>query len=209
MRRIHLLPLLLLCTLLAACGGGNIPCPFGPDDLGSSPGDVTLTIENQACTTVCQVFLGAPSCDDWGLTLLGEETLQHGSSVSYQIPPGKYDLLIVECTEDSYQMTKLDLREGDTLTYNLKGQEAGAACEASLTVVNKSSTPICNMWIAGPQSESFGYNWLGTDVIPAGESMTFPVFPGTYDLKAEDCDFNPLRIEMDHEITDNQTWNVP
>jgi hypothetical protein len=203
---------LLICFvfLLTACqkASGGIPCPFGPDNLASSPDDVTFMIDNQACTTICQVFLGAPSCDDWGITLLGEEVIPHGTSYSFPIPPGTYDLLVVECSEDSYQITGLDLSKSQSWIYGIEGLEAGEACPASLTVVNQTSTPVCNMWIAGPQSESFGYNWLGSDVIPAGSSMTFALLPGTYDVKAEDCDFGQMRLDLGMAITDHQTWVV-
>jgi hypothetical protein len=199
-----------LTFLLSACGGSDtIPCPFGPDNLASSPDNVTFTIDNQACTSICQVFLGAPSCDDWGITLLGEEVIPHGTSTNFQIPPGTYDLLIVECSEDTYQMTDLDLSEGQSWNYGIEGQEAGEACPASLTVVNQSSTPVCHMWIASPAAERFGYNWLGNEMIPAGGSMTFDLLPGTYDVKVEDCDFNILRLELDKPILEPETWTIP
>ncbi len=211
MRKTSLLPLFLLCIFLTACGGSNIPCPFGPENLGTSPGAVTLTIENQTCTTICRVFIGAPSCDDWGLDLLqdGEVRIQHGSSYSFQVPPGRYDLNIEDCTETSYSMYKLDLKEDSTWTFSQEGAQAGAACEASLTVVNQSPVPICHMWIADPLGERFGNNWLENDeTIPAGEALTFPVLPSTYDVKAEDCNFDQLRIEYGWEITDHQSWTV-
>jgi len=210
MRKLLLPTLLVCCAALCACRPDDgIPCPFGPDDLGASPVSVTFRFENQACTTVCQVFLGSPSCDDWGITLLGEDSLPHGLSIDFQIPPGTYDLLIVECSEATYQMTDLDLSEDGTWTFGLEEAIPGTACPAALTVVNQSPTDICHMWIAGPQSERYGYNWLGDDVIPAGQALTFPVSPGTYDVMAQDCDFNTLRVELDKDILAPVIWNVP
>ncbi len=213
MHKTFLLPLLLLCILLVSCGGGgNIPCPFGPDDLASQTEGVTFEIINQSCTTLCRVFLAAPSCDDWGLDLLlqGDVRVPHGGSYSFQVPPGKYDLSIEDCSEASYNIEKIDLRESSSWTFSLEGMEEGAACEASLTVVNESPVPICHMWIANEYSDRFGNNWLGNyETIPAGGEMTYMLNPDTYDVKAEDCDFNQLRIEFDKEITDHQVWTVP
>ena len=75
-------------------------------------------------------------------------------------------------------------------------------------MVNHTEVPICHLWIAAEHSESFGGNWLGQDQIAPGESDQFFVFPGTYDIKAEDCDFNILRLEMDTEIEDHLEWVV-
>jgi hypothetical protein len=212
MRKITLLPLLLLCTLLAACGGANkLPCPFGPENLGA-PESITFELINQSCTTICRVYLGAPSCDNWGgdLLLEGDVRIPHGSSYSFQIPAGKFDMLIESCTEDAYQALNLKLRESGSWTFSMEGTDPGEACDASLTIVNNNPSPVCHMWIAGPSSESFGNNWLENDqTIPAGGEMTFEVLPGTYDVKAEDCEFDQLRIDLGMAITDHQTWVIP
>lgn len=205
---------LVLLLGLNGCQGkaADIPCPFGPKYLASQEGNVTLELKNQSCTTICRIYLGKPSCDDWGNDLLleGQERIHHGSSYSFQIPPGKYDLLIEDCTETGYQITNLKLRENTSWTFSMEGMDPEEACEASLTVVNESSKPVCHMWIAGPQSDRFGNNWLGNnETIPAGGTMTFTVFPGNYDVKAEDCDFKQLRIELDKPILDHQTWKIP
>jgi hypothetical protein len=214
MRKFPLLTLFASAFLLTACqtSSPGIACPFGPEYLASSPDDVRFTIDNQSCTTICRVYVGAPSCDDWGLDLLeeGANRIAHGTSYSFQIPPGTYDLLVEECTEDAYQMAEIDLSEGGKWTYGLEGMTEGQACSASLTVVNQGSSPICHMWIAGQESESFGNNWLeNEESISSGEAMTFAVLPGTYDVKAEDCDFNILRLELDKPILQPETWTVP
>ena len=214
----RILSICLVCLVLLLCLNGcqgktsAIPCPFGPKYLSSQEGNVTLELINQSCTTICRIYLGRPSCDDFGNDLLqdGQERIPHGTSYSLQIPPGIYDLLIEDCTETGYQMTNLKLRDNTSWTFSQEGMDPGEACEASLTVVNESSKPVCHMWIAGPQSDSFGNNWLENDeTIPVGTSMTFTIIPGNYDVKAEDCDFNQLGIELDKPILDHQTWIIP
>ena len=208
----------LICLTLVlglnGCQGkaSTIPCPFGPKDLSSQEGNVTFELKNQSCTTICRIYLGAPSCEDWGgdLLLEGQERIPHGSSYSIQILPGKYDLMIEDCTETMYNTTNLNLREGTSWTFSMEGMDPGEACEASLTVVNESPAPVCHMWIADPESNSFGNNWLENNTtIPPGSTMTFAVFPGRYDVKAEDCDFNILRLELDKPILDDQIWAIP
>jgi hypothetical protein len=39
--------------------------------------------------------------------------------------------------------------------------------------------------------------------------MLFALLPGIYDVKAETCAFDPLRVDFDYQISGHQSWTVP
>jgi hypothetical protein len=124
------------------------------------------------------------------------------------LPAGRYDLLFEDCTQYGHIIERVDIYE-DSYYEITSDEESSSACRQSLPVENSSPEAICYMWIAGPHSVSFGANWLGEDSIPAGAERIFIVPESTYDLKAEGCDFELLRIELDVEISGETLWAVP
>lgn len=203
-----LLTLTMLAVLLAACGD-DLPCPIPP---GWSPGpgeeSLQFTFENQSCISICGLWISPTSCDDWGLDVL-PGNLHPGQSISLALPPGRYDIDIQDCTGAEFISDNHRLTEDDTFVVTSDEADSAAECGTSITVVNNSDRPICHMWIADENSQSFGYNWLADEQIPAGASRTFIVPAGQYDLKAEDCDFGYMLTEMEVDIEDDFTWTVP
>jgi len=207
---------LLISTLffffLASCGTANaLPCPI-PKERMAAPetGDAAFTVINNACITFCDVNI-APNknCDDWGFDWLGTESLRSGESITVYLPPGMYDVNIEDCTDLSHILYKQKVEDGGVLDVQDFGADKNTRCSASVTVVNKQTIPICFIWIGAEHSDYFGGNWLGkTGQILPGESSQFFVFPGSYDLKAEGCDFEMLKLGLDTRIEDHITWTV-
>ncbi len=202
---------LMGCSAINPFGASSgLPCPIPTEAMGK-PGDdsVSFTFENEFCATICTLNIAPGDCDDWGFDWLGYHNLHSGDSIILEVPPGKYDILIEICTQDYYIWEGLDLTYDNFATFSDPNVETSSSCASSLTVVNQSPAPICYMWIASPTSESFGLNWLADEQIDSGESYTFVVPAGAYDIKAEDCDFNILRLEIDAHISGHQSWSVP
>jgi hypothetical protein len=59
---------------------------------------------------------------------------------------------------------------------------------ASLTIVNNSRDPARSLYFAPAGSTYMGNDHLGADVISPGESVTFALTPGIYDLGILDSD---------------------
>jgi len=207
-----LMPLLLAgCTALNGLGfPSKLPCPI-PAEMMSSPGEgsVNLTLVNQSCTTICRVYLSPRPCDDWGSDWLQGGRVRSGEQFSLDTLPGRVDLLLEDCSEAEYIIEDLDLDSDSVWTFSEQGDSGSESCRASVTVENHSAEPICHMWIASPISEQFGNNWLGDAQIPGGGEFTFIVPEGTYDLKAEGCAFEFLRVELDVPIGEHIRWPVP
>jgi len=202
----------LIVFLLVGCAGNQaLPCPISKESM-ENPGEdfVPFTVQNDACVTFCDVNIAPSRCDDWGFDwlMIGWDTLRTGESLTAFLPPGKYDVLLEDCTDLSYYFKKQLVNGENGLQVSDVDADKKDGCQASLTVVNNYDVPICHMWIGADHSDYFGGNWLGEDQIAPGERSQFFVFPGIYDLKAEDCDFNILRREMDVLIEDHITWEV-
>lgn len=204
----YLLIMGLMLLLLAACSD-DLPCPVPP---GWSPApdedSILFTVENQTCISVCGLWISPTSCDDWGIDML-PGNLHPGQSVTFMLPPGRYDIDFQDCTGSEFIFERQRLTDDDTFTVTGGEADSAADCSTSITVVNNSDRSICHMWIADEDSQSFGYNWLADEQIPAGGSRTFIVPEGRYDLKAEDCDFGYMLTEMEVEIEGDFTWVVP
>lgn len=201
---------LFLAIFLVSCGAGkDLPCPISHEQMDHPDPDwPSFTLQNEACISICSVNIAPGSCDDWGYDWLGSDSLPPGDQLTFHLPPGRYDLLLEDCTQYEYVMEKVDI-DNDSYFEITGEEEESSACRHWLTVINHSSEPICYMWIAGPHSVSFGANWLGDDSIPAGDERKFIVPEGVYDLKAEGCEFELLNVELDVKISGETLWVVP
>jgi hypothetical protein len=66
------------------------------------------------------------------------------------------------------------------------------------------------MFISPSTSTEWGPDWLGSEVIHAGESQGFAVPAGVlYDFRADDCDHNSLQEQYQVSISNSgYTWTV-
>ncbi|MBN2388662.1 MAG: hypothetical protein JXB85_16715 [Anaerolineales bacterium] len=204
------LVLLLGLALAAGCGlGPDLPCPIPLELNAPGEGRVAFSLQNDSCTTICGLYISPTACDDWGMEWLGDDNVHSGESASVYLPPGRYDAMIEYCTDEAFIIERLRIEEDQTWTLSSEDPADGPPCGTSLAVVNNSPSPICHMWIANQYSERFGNNWLGNEQIASGETRLFVLEPGTYDLKAEACDWTLLRIEVGVPLSGPVTWTVP
>ncbi len=82
----------------------------------------------------------------------------------------------------------------------------------NLTVDNQSERPLCYLYISVEISDEWGDDQLDSDTsIDAGNAYTVEdIKPGTYDIRAEDCDGYVIADEYGLDMTTgDQTWVVP
>jgi hypothetical protein len=79
----------------------------------------------------------------------------------------------------------------------------------TLKVINESSLQLCRLYIAPNNSNDWGQDQLGGDVINAGSTYTITDIPfGTYKLKVTDCDDNSLAERTGVTIDGPFEWTL-
>ena len=81
------------------------------------------------------------------------------------------------------------------------------AGNATLTVVNNTSSTVCFMRISPATSSDWGQDWLGSSMISSGSSYDFTIASGSYDLRAE-FRGGGERTQMGVSITSNYVWTL-
>jgi pimeloyl-ACP methyl ester carboxylesterase len=80
---------------------------------------------------------------------------------------------------------------------------------AELTLINDTGTDVCYVLISSVENEDWGEDWLGSDeVLSPGDSRTFQVPVGTYDLAAADCEKNFLTEQHAVDISGMMEWII-
>ncbi len=210
---------LILVTL--ACGGGdaatpepastaaatpttmptNTPKPVPPTDT-PVPEGASIEIANESGKDVWYVYLSPSKADDWGEDWLGDDVILDGSTHTIVgIPEGIYDVIARDENGDEIEVYWGVELEG-TLTWDISGL-------ASLEITNETDDTIGYLYISLSDSDSWGDDWLGDDVIPAGETFTVGSIPlGTYDVKAKDLDDEFVEAIYNVALDGADSWTV-
>ncbi|MBI9043483.1 MAG: hypothetical protein JEZ06_03305 [Anaerolineaceae bacterium] len=209
-RSLQITGLIIFILIQTGCNHDTgLPCPIPTESMGNpGEGSVPFYIQNDTCVTFCNVNIAPSQCDDWGYDWIRNDSLRTGDTVILQLPPGKYEVLLEDCTGLNYIFGKQILNGESGLVLSNADKKMTNSCLASVSVINNQKIPICHMWIATENSDSFGGNWLGKDQILPGESRQFFVFPGEYMIKAEGCEFEVMKVEMEVEVESHITWPV-
>ncbi len=214
--QLYILPVLaVLAVILGACSpGSRQPCPESGEEIPDpGPGEeyVALTLKNDSCMSVCVLLVSPNHCEYMGgENWVKDHPLRSGESVTKDIPPGKYAVWVELCTEEFRADEHLNVRSDYTHSIiDDLGKGGKPPCGTSLTIVNNSAIPICNLRIGSGESVYVGWNWVGSEHIQPGNSLTVALRPDTYFIRAEACDATWLRSEVDVEVFGHQTWTVP
>ena len=79
----------------------------------------------------------------------------------------------------------------------------------NVTVVNMSPQTICYVYISNVARETWGPDQLGaTEVIPVGRARPFALPAGQWDLRADNCNHQPIGVLRGAWITTNSTLTV-
>lgn len=80
---------------------------------------------------------------------------------------------------------------------------------AELTLINNTGMEVCFVLISPITSDEWGEDWLGSeDILSPGDSRTFQLPSGTYDLKALDCDEKIIAEESDIDLSGMMEWMI-
>jgi len=210
-----LLGLAVLASLLVGCGSGSkLPCPETGEEIpppGLEEEYVTLTLKNDSCMSICQLLVSPDHCEYMGgVNWVEDHPLRSEETVTQEVPPGKYTVWLEMCSEEFRADENINVRTDTTHSIIDDPTKGGPPpCGTSLTIINNSTEPICKLWISNSGSTYDSWNWIGTDYIHPGMSLTLTLRSDTYDIRAEACDDTRLRFEGDLPISGHQEWTVP
>jgi hypothetical protein len=87
------------------------------------------------------------------------------------------------------------------------GGNGGGEGTVTLTIFNESSETICFVYISPSDSDEWGEDALGDgNLIEPGDTYTFDVVVGTYDLMAENCDGEVLGVQEGVDMSESKEW---
>ena len=210
-----LLILLVLAGLISSCSPGDrLLCPEAGEEIPApGPGEeyVSFTIQNDICMSVCQLLVSPNRCEYMGgVDWVEDHPLRFGELITREVPPGKYAVWVELCSEEYRADENINVHSDYTHTIiDEFGRGGKPPCGTSLTIINNADDPICRLWMSNTESAYTSWNWVGAEHIQPGESLTLSVRPDTYIIRAEDCDGNRMRTEVDAEVSGHQEWTVP
>ncbi len=169
----------------------------------------SLMLENRSGDPICHVFISPIAAASWG-----DEDLHEGESIpdagmrGFALDANVYNVWVADCDWNDVDVW-WDVDIGDELVTLIIEPRPGLAGDARVTVDNNSGIPICSVYISPTAEDYWGVDWLDAEeVIQIGTSRTFRLPPDTYDILAEDCDFEDIDVALGVSITDEYTWNV-
>lgn len=156
-----------------------------PPPPSPTPELATLVLYNDSGATICYLYTtieGGERVEQLGDTVVVEP----GGSQEVTLPAGNYDKIEAQdCNEGNLGLLR-DTTLSGTFDWPISGDASGGT--ALLTLYNNSGQSICAVYISPSTETTWGENQLEpNETVPNGERRFFSVFPGTYDLRADDC----------------------
>ncbi len=159
--------------LLLGCGNNDV-------DLGNE-NEITIEVANKTERIIISfaLFYG-PNLDEWGEDLLQDEVIEPGETVSFVLPDGEYSMIPM-----TFEYYVLPITRNITEDARI---EVGAEGKEPILFTNDTAADIGFVYISPSESEDWGENWLGDEVIASGISKFFFIEPDTYDLMLVDME---------------------
>lgn len=227
MKNLKLVWLAAIVLVLAslACGGGDETTPETPPTSEAPPTSevpptvmptntpeappstevpegASIEITNESGIDVWYVYISPSKADDWGEDWLDDVIIPDGETHTiFGIPEGVYDVRAMDEDGDEIEVFWSVELEGD-MTWSISGL-------ASLQITNDTDRTIGYLYIAPRENDNWGEDWLGEDVIPAGETYTVEgISPDVYDIRARDMDDEFIEAIYNVTLDGSDSWTV-
>jgi len=166
------------------------------------PEGATLEITNDSGWEVWYVYISPADAEGWGDDWLGDHVIEDGETYLIEdIPEGVYDVKAEDANHEVIEVVWEAEVEG-SMTWTVTGL-------ASFEVINESDDMIAYLYISPSDSDTWGDDWLGDDVIKAGASYIVSDIPrGVYDFKAADEDGDSVEVIYNVSLPDKSSWTV-
>jgi hypothetical protein len=181
-------------------GGGGQP-PGG--------GTSTIVLENNSGVDIWYVYISPTSDTTWGDDDLGVDIIPNGSTYTFQVAPGNYDMKAEDSSHNEVDV-QWDVSVSGTTYWTISGgggQPPGGGT-ANIVLENNSGVDIWYVYVSPTSDSTWGDDDLGADIVPNGSTYTFQVAPGNYDLKAEDSSHNQIDVQWDVSVSGTTYWTI-
>ena len=206
-----LLPVFLFISVLAlaaiACGA-SVPddpnAPTAPPPATATPKiSVRLEVINETSGPLCYLLV-APSDEEFNNEYLNGETIESGESHTFAgFDTGEYNVKVHDCNKNMVNALYYVDMDQEEMTWTIQ--------EATLEVVNESSSSICELYISpssAPES-AWGPSQLNADageIFEPGMYIEFALAKGKWDLRLVSCDENietitEIGLKVEGELT--------
>ncbi len=179
--------LICISSLFLFIGCGNNDLDPGNED------ELTIEVVNKTEDIIISyaLFYG-PDLDEWGEDLLGDQVIEPGELYEFVLPEGEYTVIPM-----TYEYFVLPAARNITDDFRM---EVGSEDTVPILVTNDSEVDIGFLYISPSDSEDWGEDWLGDEVIAAGISKFFFAEPGNYDVLAVDLEGDVVLEEYEIEV---------
>jgi hypothetical protein len=193
--KIGIIPLLVVVGMLAIL----VASPARTAEATSYVAPVNVTVANTGTEAIWYLYISPTTDRYWGEDWLGTEILWPGDTMSFDVVPGRYDLMLE--TVDGERVYQWDVS-----IYNDFHWVVDTVRDAvTLTIVNMQPETIYYAYVSPTTSAYWGSDMLGYETLASGESLAVSVAPDRYDLLAEGG-WGISYIEWDMPLYDDDTW---
>ncbi|NLF00388.1 MAG: hypothetical protein GX601_05350 [Anaerolineales bacterium] len=166
------------------------------------PQGASIEISNESDVDVYYIYISPSDSGEWGEDWLGDQVLPAGGATTiYGVPEGTCDIKAADQAGEIVEVFwEVDL--AGAVSWTITGT-------ASLVVDNQSTSTITNLYISSTESDTWGDNWLTTDVVGPGETYVVSGIPrGSYDIKATASDNSAIEVLFNVQLVTERTWTV-
>ncbi|MCK4505640.1 MAG: hypothetical protein KAW14_08495 [Candidatus Aegiribacteria sp.] len=222
MRKAAVLLGIFALVMIAGCGQQEQETEVQAPEQEASP-EITI-INGLEAWNIFAIQID-PSDSPWGEDRLGEdEILAPGESFTLEITEGSWDIMITDEDLDTYTLWQVEIGpEGYVWNVTLEDIDTGwdaeefgeqlilETGEGSAPVVitnNLGGWDIYFVYVDPSESDEWGDDCLGIEILGQDDEITVWVDPGTYDLRAADVDGDTYTL-WDVEVdVDGYYWFI-
>lgn len=210
------LAIVVLVLAALACGGETEPTatplppptevpPTEPPPTAVPEVLVNLEIVNDTDLDLCYLYIVPNDQEDFGDDQLSDDQMI-GANSSYtitNIPTGVYKVSIHDCEGNLVNALYGATMDVQEMTWTIR--------KATLTVANESTFEICEIYVSpnsAPES-AWGPDQLGDQTLSPGQTITFTLAEGKWDVRAVPCDAGVEGVtELGIKVEGEMTWTL-
>lgn len=187
--------------------------------VAAAAGTVTIT-NGTGGYDIYYVYISSSSSSEWGDDWLGSEIMYSGDSWDFDVHNGTYDIKLVDEDGDEYILYNVPINGDyswyvtlDDLGEYYYGEDTSYVPtndgECPVTVYNDlGSWDVYYIYCSPSSNSDWGSDWLGSEILAPGESWTFYVSRGQYDVRCEDEDGDTYTLMGINIGSDGFYWSV-